>query len=82
MHLVPFDQSVLCVDLWRAFTVQKIKAATVSLTSVLTCIKQLYCHNLPHNGLDHYHQYFPSFHPLTLCILRVKRVGKIVPWKK
>jgi hypothetical protein len=43
MHLVPFDQSVLCVDLWRAFSVQKITAATVSLTSVLTGEKQLYC---------------------------------------
>jgi hypothetical protein len=46
---------------WRAFTVQKITAATVSLTSVLTCVKQLYCtgrgHNLPHNGLDHYLSY-------------------------
>jgi hypothetical protein len=36
MHLVPFDQSVLCVDLWRAFTVKKITAATESLTSALT----------------------------------------------
>ncbi len=42
MHLVPFDQSVLCVDLWRSFTVQKITAATVSLTSVSTCVRQLY----------------------------------------